>query len=147
MATGLFVPQAAVIPVRGERLCLVTSRSGKRWVVPKGCQEPGTTAGEIALLEAWEEAGLTGVLERKPLGRYSYRKLHNTYHVTVFLMQVLKSADIWPERGRRQRYWFPPEEAMACITDPGLSDLIGEAMGIPASLSVSDYVGAKRIIA
>jgi hypothetical protein len=36
---------------------------------------------------------------------------------------------------------------MACITDPGLSDLIGEAMGIPASLSVSDYIGAKRIIA
>ena len=42
----------------------ITSRNGKRWVIPKGWIDPGQTAGETALQEAWEEAGLTGALER-----------------------------------------------------------------------------------
>ena len=41
------VRQAAAIPVKDGQVCLVTSRSGKRWVIPKGCLEPGKTAGEI----------------------------------------------------------------------------------------------------
>src|SRR5262245_41164227 len=66
--------QAAVIPVRDGQVCLVSSRSGKRWVVPKGCMEPGKTAGEVALLEAWEEAGLLGRLAPEPVGSYVYEK-------------------------------------------------------------------------
>ena len=54
------VRQAAAVPVEAGRICMVTSRSGKRWVVPKGRLEPGKSAGEIALQEAWEEAGLAG---------------------------------------------------------------------------------------
>ena len=66
--------QAAAIPVRMGQVCLVTSRSGKRWVIPKGCLEPGKTAGEIALQEAWEEAGIVGVLQPDPVGSYLYDK-------------------------------------------------------------------------
>jgi len=50
------VRQAAAIPILCGQVCLVSSRSGKRWVIPKGCLEPGKTAAEIALLEAWEAA-------------------------------------------------------------------------------------------
>ena len=67
-----WLPQAAAVPVRTGKVCLVTSSSGRRWVVPKGMMEPGKTASEIALQEAWEEAGLVGVLQPEPLGSYLY---------------------------------------------------------------------------
>ncbi len=66
------VRQAAVIAIREGRICMVLSSGGKRWVVPKGCIEPGQTAGETALEEAWEEAGLVGVLGPEPIGSYLY---------------------------------------------------------------------------
>src|SRR5215467_13637400 len=99
------IHQAAAIPVRAGRVGLVTSSSGKRWVIPKGCMEPGKTAGEVALLEAWEEAGLVGVLQPEPVGSYLYEKYGNEYLVVVFLLQVTAAADDWPERSFRQREW------------------------------------------
>src|ERR1700678_2229145 len=97
--------QAAAIPIRAGQVCLVSSRSGKRWVVPKGCLEPGKTAGEIALQESWEEAGLTGVLSTEPVGSYIYEKAGLTCHVVVFLLQVTQVVDDFPEREVRERVW------------------------------------------
>src|SRR5262249_30679960 len=94
--------QAAAIPVRMGQVCLVTSRSGKRWVIPKGCLEPGKTAGEIALQEAWEEAGIVGVLQPDPVGSYLYDKAGITCHVLVFVLQVTQLCDRWPEDGFRE---------------------------------------------
>src|SRR5262249_10274641 len=94
--TSSLIRQAAAIPFLSGQVCLVTSRSGRRWVIPKGCLEPGKTSGEIALQEAWEEAGLSGILQQEPIGSYVYVKANLTYHVTVFVMQVTESADDWP---------------------------------------------------
>jgi 8-oxo-dGTP pyrophosphatase MutT (NUDIX family) len=118
------IRQAAAIPLKDGLLCVVTSRSGKRLVIPKGCLEPGKTAGEIALQEAWEEAGLTGILETEPIGTYLYTKMGFSYHVTVFVMQVTDVAEEWPEREMRQRRWLTRNEAMAQIEDRGLRTLI-----------------------
>lgn len=118
------VRQAAAIPVMDGQICLVTSASGKRWVIPKGCLEPGKTANEIALQEAWEEAGLAGALTREPLGSYLYEKLGNTHHVLVFLMQVHEAADTWPEVGWRQRVWLKPSLALNRLEDPGLREIV-----------------------
>src|SRR2546423_4348484 len=98
--------QAAAIPVRLGQVCLITSRNGKRWVVPKGCLEPGKTAAEIALQEAWEEAGLVGVLQPDPVGTYLYQKAGFTCHVTIFVMIVTDTAERWPEDDFRQRCWL-----------------------------------------
>ena len=114
------IEQAAVIAVRAERVCLVTSRSGKRWVVPKGCLEPGKTAGEVALQEAWEEAGLLGLLAPEPIGSYVYEKWCGVCHVTVFPLDVASLAQEWPERGVRQRIFLTPTSALKRIDDPGL---------------------------
>jgi 8-oxo-dGTP pyrophosphatase MutT (NUDIX family) len=118
------IRQAAAIPVRGERVCLVTSRSGKRWVIPKGCLEPGKTAGEIALQEAWEEAGLVGVLQPEPVGSYVYEKAGLTCHVTVFLMQVTEVATQWPEEELRERVWLTFDQALKRVEEPALRELI-----------------------
>jgi 8-oxo-dGTP pyrophosphatase MutT (NUDIX family) len=117
--------QSAVIPLRAGHVCLVTSRSGKRWVVPKGCLETGKTAGEVALQEAWEEAGLLGMLQSpEPIGSYVYEKDGFTCYVTVFLMQVLNTTDTFPESGLRQVCWLPLPQAAARIEDAGLRDLV-----------------------
>jgi len=118
------VRQAAAIPVKDGQVCLVTSRSGKRWVVPKGCLEPGKTAGEIALQEAWEEAGLLGLLNPEPVGTYLYEKFGNNHFVTVFLMHVTEAAEVWPEHHLRERIWLTPAEAIHRIDDKGLKEII-----------------------
>jgi 8-oxo-dGTP pyrophosphatase MutT (NUDIX family) len=118
------IQQAAAIPIRKGRVCLVTSRGGKRWVIPKGCIEPGKTAGQIALQEAWEEAGLLGVLHRQPIGSYMYEKLGNTYHVTVFMMDVTETKGQWPECLERQRIWLLPISAVRRVDYIGLRKLL-----------------------
>src|SRR5947209_10505031 len=102
------IRQAAALPLRKGRVCLITSRNGKRSVIPKGWIEPGQTAGETALQEAWEEAGLVGALEREPIGSYLYEKEGRRYHVIVFVMRVTSVAQEWPERSFRQRSWVSP---------------------------------------
>lgn len=123
-----FVRQAAALPVRNGRVCLVTSSNGKRWVIPKGVVEPGQTGGETALQEAWEEAGLVGLLQTEPVGSYLYEKWCGTCHVTVFIMQVNGVAPNWPERDLRQRTWLTPARALERIDDPGLADLLRQAL-------------------
>jgi 8-oxo-dGTP pyrophosphatase MutT (NUDIX family) len=118
------IRQAGAIPLQGSQVCVVTSRSGKRWVVPKGWLEPGKTAGEIALLEAWEEAGLTGVLRPEPAGSYLYEKDGRTFHVTVFVMEVTEAVEIWPEQDLRERCWLPITQAIGRIEDAGLREIL-----------------------
>lgn len=122
------IRQAGVLAIVDDRICVVSSRSGKRWVVPKGCLEPGKSAAEIALQEAWEEAGLVGALQPEPVGSYLYEKAGFTCHVTVFLMSVTDTAERWPESDFRQRRWLDVKQALQRIDDAGLRDLIREAL-------------------
>jgi len=125
--SSTYIRQAAAIPVRAGRVCLVTSRSGGRWVVPKGHLEPGKTVAEIALQEAWEEAGLTGAIQPEPVGSYLYTKYGNTYHVVVFVMEVTEAAAVWPECTLRKRAWIEPADAIVQVAEKGLGVLIQAA--------------------
>jgi 8-oxo-dGTP pyrophosphatase MutT (NUDIX family) len=129
MANANFTRQAAALPVKNGRICLVTSSNGKRWVIPKGVIEPRQTAGETALQEAWEEAGLIGVLSPEPIGSFVYEKWCGTCHVTVFLMNVTDVAQEWPEREMRQRSWLGIAGALERIEDPGLADIVRLTLG------------------
>jgi 8-oxo-dGTP pyrophosphatase MutT (NUDIX family) len=86
--------------------------------------EPGKTAAEIALQEAWEEAGLTGILERRPIGSYAYEKAGNNYSVTVFIMHVTDVSQDWPERDLRIRRWLPPVLSAVQVEEPELRKLL-----------------------
>ena len=127
--------QAAAIPLRDGKICLVSSRSGKRWVVPKGCIEPNRTASDMALQEAWEEAGLTGMLQPEPVGAYAYEKSGRLYEVTVFVMHVTETASHWPEILLRRRLWLSEEEAVRRVEPEGLQALIRKAL-------ISEYASA-----
>ena|SRR5437879_3303470 len=126
--TARITYQSAAIPRAGGKICVVRSSSGKRWVVPKGCHEPGKSLAEIALQEAWEEAGLVGILKPEPVGSYLYEKWGGTYHVTVFLMSVTEAAEDYPECMLRARCWLTPVQALRRIDDPGLRAVLGRVL-------------------
>ena len=128
------VRQAAVIPLRDERVCLVTSRSGRRWVIPKGQIDPGHTAAEAALIEAWEEAGLLGAIDGDAIGTYHYEKYGLDHHVTVFVLRVTEQKSDWPEKTERRRVWLTPEVAAGRVDEPGLRGLLRTVL--PAARSV-----------
>jgi len=111
--------QAAVIPfrIRDERIeiALVTTPSGKRWVIPKGSLDEGERSRDAAIRETEEEAGLIGDLERKPLGRYHFTRANETYVVEVYLMRVTMVLDYWLEAGLRRRRWMTVDKAAARV--------------------------------
>src|SRR5262245_35633384 len=126
------VQQVAAIAVRKGRICLVTSRSGKRWVVPKGCLERGKSHDEIVLQEAWEEAGLEGKIHGDSIGSYSYWKTGKRHEVLVFVMEVKETHDRWPEHRRRERCWLRPEKALTRIREEGLRQLLRSVFSVAA---------------
>jgi 8-oxo-dGTP pyrophosphatase MutT (NUDIX family) len=86
--------------------------------------DPGHTAGEAALIEAWEEAGLVGVLSPDPVGSYLYEKYGRTHHVLVYTLQVTEAADEWPEQDVRRRELADPAEAVERVEEAGLKGII-----------------------
>ena len=111
--------QSAVLPYRREaddvQVLLVTSRKGKRWVLPKGIVEPGLTAAESAAKEAREEAGVQGTVTKDSLGKYRYKKWGGTCRVEVYPMEVTGEVNDWPESETRKRNGCPsPTRQNAC---------------------------------
>ena len=113
--------QAAVIPyrIRKERVevALVTTSRGKGWVVPKGSVDDGERPREAAIREAEEEAGLLGVVPRKPLGRYRRSKGNRSCEVDVYVMRVTAVLDCWLEDKLRRRRWMRIPDAAACLRE------------------------------
>jgi 8-oxo-dGTP pyrophosphatase MutT (NUDIX family) len=111
--------QAAVIPYRihNERVevALVTTSTGKGWIVPKGSVDAGERPRDAAIREAQEEAGLSGVVTRKPFGRYHHVKSDGRRRVDVYVMRVTDVADRWLEDDVRRRRWMPIPDALGCL--------------------------------
>ena len=124
-----FVPQAAAIPVRSGRICLVSARRGKGLVVPKGHLDPGRTAEQMALQEAWEEAGLIGILHPQPIGSYRYEKAGQRFEVVMFLMDVTTVGKNWPECCCRSRHWLLLPEVETRVRERGLRKLLRKVLG------------------
>ena len=80
--------QSAVLPYRRRdgnlEVLLITSRGGRRWVLPKGIVEPGMTAPVSAAKEAREEAGIEGAVSERVLGSYRQDKWGGTCRIEVF---------------------------------------------------------------
>ena len=125
--------QCAALPFSwdgGElRILLVTSRETRRWVLPKGWREKRLAPHRLAAKEAFEEAGVVGEVQRRPIGRYDYLKRGPRARVTpccvrVFPLRVERLLDDWPERRQRQRRWFSPAEAALAVEEGGLVTLL-----------------------
>jgi 8-oxo-dGTP pyrophosphatase MutT (NUDIX family) len=118
--------QYAALPWRlgeGVEILLVTSRDTGRWVIPKGWPMKGRSPHGAAAMEASEEAGLVGKIEKKKLGSFHYRKrLKNgaalLSRVDVFPMRVTRQLKNWPEMHQRVTQWFPSVTAAERWSNP-----------------------------
>ena len=124
--------QYAALPWRrknGElEFLLITTRTTKRWIVPKGWPELGQSPSASAAREALEEAGVIGEIAAKPLGTFQYTKRRKTgetlpVQVTLFALEVAQQRRSYPEKHMRQTRWCSPKEALAHISEPGLKRL------------------------
>lgn len=101
--------RVAVVPViegkRKLKVALVTPRCSGGWIVPTGKAEKKMSDRQVATLEAFEEAGMLGRLDRQfcidvlmpsPCKQYERR-------TTVFLLYVKRILKSWPEDDERRR--------------------------------------------
>ncbi|MGI9355692.1 MAG: NUDIX hydrolase [Rhizobiaceae bacterium] len=90
-------------------LLFVTSQTRGRWIVPKGLIKDGESHTEACQREAFEEAGVEGVVfDDFPMtvtvGKRTDSGLEQV-PVTYYPMLVTKQLDDWPENENRERHW------------------------------------------
>jgi 8-oxo-dGTP pyrophosphatase MutT (NUDIX family) len=116
--------------VKNEKVqfCLVTSRRSGRWIVPKGWPMNGQTPMDAAATEAFEEAGVRGKIEPRPIGVFSYYKVHSKNELpciaVVYPLKVKKVLRTWPEHKERNRKWLSRKKAAALVDNAELSQII-----------------------
>jgi len=120
-----YYSQSAAIPYRiekGELQILIISSSGNNhWCVPKGIIEPGYTAPASAAIEAWEEAGVRGIISEHMIGHYLHKKWGGTCTVQVYPMAVTEVVDDheW-EENHRSRQWLSVKKASSVVKQKSL---------------------------
>ena len=114
---------------------LITTRKSKRWSVPRGWPIDGLTSPETAAQEAWEEAGVRGEIETKPLGEFTYLKSMKSNGPTkrlsamIYALRLSDLKDDYPEAGQRERKWCSPREAAELVREPELCDILRRFVG------------------
>ena len=113
---------------------LVTSRRTRRWILPKGWPIKGLTPAKSAAREAFEEAGIVGEVDARPVGEFCYDKLFertglsSPCTVEVFPLKVTHQLETWPEAGQRRTQWAYAEDLPALVEDRDLRRFIETAL-------------------
>jgi 8-oxo-dGTP pyrophosphatase MutT (NUDIX family) len=87
------------------------------------------TDAQAAAIEAEEEAGMRGVIGKRPIGVYHYSKslksgVPAVCLVTVYPLAVKRYLKKWKEQGQRHLEWFTPAEAAGQVAEPELASLL-----------------------
>lgn len=125
------VRQAGAIPyavVQGQAVfLLITSRRSGRWIFPKGELAEGMTPWALAAHEAFEEAGVRGAIETRPIGSYRTMKTlalrRQPIVVDLYPLRVAEQLAEWPEKEQRRRHWATLPEARRLLSDRHLADM------------------------
>jgi diphosphoinositol-polyphosphate diphosphatase len=106
-----------------QHVMLVQSSGKKSWVLPKGgWEDDEATAADAAVREAWEEAGITGRIERD-LGEIEDlqgiggggKKGERCCRYYCFELVVEKEEQTYPEVSKRARAWCTYEQARKAL--------------------------------
>ncbi len=110
------------------QVLLVTSRTRKRWIPPKGWPIDGATPAEAAAREAFEEAGAEGRISDQCLGIFTYNKEIDgddmPLVVALFPLKVKRLHAIFPEHRERRRQWMSRKKAAASVDNAELAQII-----------------------
>ena len=113
-----------------KEVLLITSRGTGRWILPKGWPINGLDAGQAALQEAWEEAGVRkGSVESRAIGTYTYDKALDEgwsieIETLVYPVEVEAIREKFPEAHQRKRTWVDPSEAANMVREPELQSIL-----------------------
>lgn len=114
---------------RKVQILLVTTRRTGRWIMPKGWPIDAMTPQQSVAQEAWEEAGVTGRVDARPLGLYSYTKMLDDEDwlpcvAMLYPLRVKSLARDFPEKGQRKRKWVNRKQAAALVGEPELARML-----------------------
>lgn len=134
--TGKFRQQYAALCFRFDEndqlnVLVITSRDSGRWVIPKGWPMKKKSPHEAAAIEAREEAGVRGIVRKKPIGRYTYLKWLDDGDVApcvvdVFQLEATQISQDFKERGQRSIAWVTPDEAARRVREIELKSLLAD---------------------
>lgn len=107
---------------------LVTSKSTRRWILPKGWPILSRRAHRTAAIEAFEEAGVTGRVHKNPFASFSSYKggeagLKLRTEILVFLVDVESETEEFPDSAERDVRWVSIKDAVRMTNEPGLIDV------------------------
>lgn len=102
--------QVGVFPVTDDgRVVLVSRRRGRGWIFPKGKTEKGRSDHAVACDEAYEEAGIFGVVKN---GFEEFRvPVSKSPKLRLFRMKVKRITNSFPEADERRRVIVSFEQA------------------------------------
>lgn len=130
---GAMLQQFGALPWRRRKgdveILLITTRRTGRWILPRGWAEKAKTPAQTAAQEAFEEAGVIGDIDPRPVGEYCYVKTlrdgsQSDCRVTLFSLEVRGTLVNWPEQDERKRRWHGLAQACQAATDRQLARLL-----------------------
>jgi 8-oxo-dGTP pyrophosphatase MutT (NUDIX family) len=126
-SAGTVRKMAAALPViygaGGVEVVLITSRTTRRYIAPKGAIEAGETPRSCARREALEEAGVIGKISRESVGLLSGSP-GEPATIPLYLLRVERVLDDWLEKSERDRVILSPRDAAGLVDDPFLASVL-----------------------
>jgi 8-oxo-dGTP pyrophosphatase MutT (NUDIX family) len=113
----------------GLLILLISKSRSKDWGIPKGRIGVGLSLAQNAAKEAFEEAGVEGVVSANAVGMYRAAKRNAgdasdlVIEVWVYLLEATRRLQHWPEKGKRRIKWVRCGEAAALLKEPVLAEL------------------------
>jgi len=93
----------------GEIEFLLVNTSAGKWTFPKGGVGLGNSPRKAALQEAWEEAGVSGEIDRISFASYLHDRADEPVLIDAFLLNVQRTVD--PIEEFRNPRWFRADKA------------------------------------
>lgn len=112
---------AGGLVVRGREILLISTRSGRRWQLPKGHVEEGESRRQAAVREVREETGVSGrVVTPLPDVEYWFtergtQRIHKRVHYYLLAYVEGDAADFDPQEVSGAA-WFPWEEGLTRLS-------------------------------
>ncbi|MCP3849127.1 MAG: NUDIX hydrolase [Gammaproteobacteria bacterium] len=96
------------------QIMIITSTSGKFWMLPKGHPEDDLNNPQVAELETYEEAGIKGIIIDKKMREEFDHEEGGT--LLVYPLLIKEVLDEWPEQNVRERRLVTVKEALSLVT-------------------------------